>query len=95
MGRLQTNAYYALGASLYVLLIGLEYWVARRRNVRVFGFADTVSNLSAGMGEVVIGLFLGPLLIGKQFAACALIAGFFGSSLVWLRRAATPRSRLQ
>jgi sterol desaturase/sphingolipid hydroxylase (fatty acid hydroxylase superfamily) len=85
--RLETSGYYALGAPFYLLLIGIEYWVARRRGRRVFGFADTVGNLSAGLGEVVIGLFLGPLLIGLYdfgFEHLALIHWPEGSPWVWL-----------
>lgn len=63
MGQLDTNAYYALGAPMYGLLVAVEYWVASRRGVRVFGFADSIGNISAGVGEVIVGLFLGPLLI--------------------------------
>jgi sterol desaturase/sphingolipid hydroxylase (fatty acid hydroxylase superfamily) len=59
---LDTNAYYALGAPLYVLVVGLEVWALRRRRVRAFRFADTIGNLSAGLGEVLLGIFIGPLL---------------------------------
>lgn len=86
MGRLDTNGYYAVGAPLYLLLIAVEYWVARRKNVRVFGFADTLGNLSAGLGEVVIGIFLGPLLIGLYdfgYEHIALVHWPRGSLVPW------------
>ncbi|HXK17904.1 MAG TPA: sterol desaturase family protein [Polyangiaceae bacterium] len=87
MGRLETTGYYALGAPLYAALIAVEYVVARYRKRHVFGFADTISNLTAGFGEVVIGLFLGPLLIALYdfgFRHIALVRWPEGSPVPWL-----------
>ncbi len=87
MSRLETNAYYALGAPLYALLVGVEYWVAKRRGVRVFSFSDTIGNISAGLGEVIIGLFLGPLLIFLYdfgYEHIALVRYEDGSIVPWL-----------
>lgn len=87
MGRLETNGYYALGAPLYFALALVDVLVARRRGQRLYGFADTLGNLSAGMGEVVIGLFIGPLLIGLYdwaFARFALVRWPEGSAIPWV-----------
>jgi sterol desaturase/sphingolipid hydroxylase (fatty acid hydroxylase superfamily) len=61
--RLDTNGYYALGLPLYAAIVAAELAVARWRRRRVYRFCDTVGNLSAGVGEVVLGLFLGPVLL--------------------------------
>ena len=60
---LDTNAFYAFGIPFYLALIGFEQWLARRRGLVVYRFADTLGNFCAGLGEVTIGLFLGPLLL--------------------------------
>lgn len=60
MPDMDTAAWYALGVPLYVVYIALEVIVARRRRMRVFGFAETISNLTAGLGTLLIGLFVGP-----------------------------------
>lgn len=64
MERLDTNGYYALGLPLYASIVVAELIVARARKRRVYSFAPTIGNLAAGVGEVVLGLFLGPLLLG-------------------------------
>jgi sterol desaturase/sphingolipid hydroxylase (fatty acid hydroxylase superfamily) len=60
---LDTNAYYAFGIPLYVALMAFEQWLARRKGLVVYRFADTLGNFCAGLGEVTIGLFLGPALL--------------------------------
>ena len=60
---LDTNAYYAFGIPFYVALMLFEQWLARRRGLVVYQFADTLGNFCAGLGEVTIGLFLGPILL--------------------------------
>ena len=84
MGQLDTNAYYALGAPLYALLVAIEYRVAARRGVRVFGFADSIGNISAGVGEIVVGLFLGPLLIALYDFGYEHIALIHWSERSWV-----------
>lgn len=64
MTRLESSGYYALGVPAYVLVAAVEYALARRKGVPAYTLAVTVGNLVAGLGEVVIGLFLGPLLLG-------------------------------
>lgn len=63
MDRLDTNGYYALGLPFYASVVVAELIVARARKRRVYSFAPTIGNLAAGVGEVVLGLFLGPLLL--------------------------------
>lgn len=63
MAQLETTAYYAFGVPLYLSLMGVERMVARRRGAPTLSLADSVGNLSAGLGSVVVGLFLGPALI--------------------------------
>jgi len=60
---LDTNAYYAFGVPFYAALMVFEQWLARRRGLVVYRFADTLGNFCAGLGELTIGLFLGPVLL--------------------------------
>jgi ABC-type multidrug transport system ATPase subunit/sterol desaturase/sphingolipid hydroxylase (fatty acid hydroxylase superfamily) len=87
VSRLETNGYYALGAPLYVALGALELWLARRKGVRAYGFADTLGNVSAGLGEIVIGLFIGPWLLALYdygFDHIALVRWPEGSPVPWV-----------
>jgi alkylglycerol monooxygenase len=59
----ETTAFYAFGVPLYLGLIGLEARRARQRGVPVATLPESIGNLAAGLGTVVIGLFLGPALI--------------------------------
>ncbi len=63
LSKMDTLSWYAIGVPAYVLYIGLELFIARRRARRVFGFAETISNLTAGLGTLVIGLFVGPWVV--------------------------------
>ncbi len=63
MSQLETTAYYAFGIPLYLALMGAEHVAARRRGRPTASFPETIGNLSAGLGAIVVGLFMGPLLI--------------------------------
>lgn len=63
MPDLDTAAWYAFAIPLYVLYVAIEIMLAWRRRQKVFGFAETISNLTAGMGTLVIGLFVGPFVL--------------------------------
>lgn len=87
MERLDTNGYYALGLPLYASIVAAELIVARARGRRVYRFADTVGNVAAGVGEVVLGLFLGPLLLALYdfgYAHVALVRWREGSVVPWV-----------
>lgn len=87
MARLDTSGYYALGVPMYLILAAADVYIAHRRGGRTYRFGDTLSNLSAGLGEVVIGLFLGPLLIALYdwaFAHFALIHWRENSPESWI-----------
>lgn len=62
MPDIDTAAWYALGVPLYLVYLALEIGLARRRSERVWSFAETISNLTAGLGTLIIGLFAGPLV---------------------------------
>ncbi len=64
MGDLDTLAWYALGIPLVVAFIVAEIVLARRRADKVFSFPETISNLSSGLGTLIIGLFVGPIVLG-------------------------------
>jgi sterol desaturase/sphingolipid hydroxylase (fatty acid hydroxylase superfamily) len=85
--RLDTNAYYALGIPAYVLVMAIEHLWARRHAMRVYRFAGTIGNLSAGLGEVVLGIFLGPYLLSLYdygYGHIALVHWPEGSPIPWL-----------
>lgn len=63
MPDIDTASWYAFGIPLYVLYVGLEIALARRSARRVFGFAETISNLTAGLGTLIVGLFVGPWVL--------------------------------
>ena len=59
----ETTAYYAFGVPLYLGLIALEAHRAGRLGKPRVELAESIGNFSAGLGTLVIGLFLGPALI--------------------------------
>jgi sterol desaturase/sphingolipid hydroxylase (fatty acid hydroxylase superfamily) len=61
--RLETSSYYALGAPLFAALMALEAWLGRRRGVRVYRLADDLGSLACGMGQLLVGVFIGPLVL--------------------------------
>lgn len=62
MPDIDTAAWYALGVPLYLVYLALEIILSRRRPERVWSFAETLSNLTAGLGTLILGLFAGPLV---------------------------------
>jgi alkylglycerol monooxygenase len=60
---METTAYYAFGVPLYLLLVLAEALRTRARGLAGASFADSFGNVSAGLGSIVIGLFLGPVLL--------------------------------
>lgn len=60
---MDTNDYYALLGPLFFLVMGLEAWAAKRQGLRAYVLPDTLSNLSCGMGQVLVGLFTGGFLL--------------------------------
>lgn len=60
---MDTTAYYALLVPAFLLLIGLEAVVAKWRGRPVLSFANSIGNLSAGIGALYVGLFVGPVLV--------------------------------
>ena len=84
---METTAYYAFGVPLYVMLVVVEWWVARRRLHPTLSFAPSVGNITAGLGSIVVGLFLGPaLLFLYAFGAShiALVHWPAGSPVTWV-----------
>src|SRR5438105_1975733 len=56
----------ALAIPFFFLLMGVEIWVARRRGLKLYRFADAIVDLSCGMTQQI-------LLV---FAVAALVAGY-------------------
>lgn len=63
MAQMETTAYYAFGVPLYAAIVAGEYFVAKRRGAPTLSFAPSYGNLTAGLGSIAVGLFLGPVLI--------------------------------
>jgi sterol desaturase/sphingolipid hydroxylase (fatty acid hydroxylase superfamily) len=49
--------YIALSIPVFFLMIGVELWVNTRRGNPAYRFADSITNLSCGVGSVVVGIF--------------------------------------
>jgi len=60
---MDTNDYYALLVPVFFLLMGVEALVARSQGLRAYVLPDTISNLSCGMGQVLLGIFTGGFLL--------------------------------
>ncbi|CAM2010019.1 sterol desaturase family protein [Acanthopleuribacter pedis] len=56
--------YIALAIPFFFLLMGLEWWVARRRKRDVYRLNDSVNDLSCGIMQQVVDVFLKTLLLG-------------------------------
>lgn len=61
--EMDTNDYYALLGPFFLLVMGVEAWAARRLGRKVYGLADTLANLSCGVGQVLMGVFTGAFLL--------------------------------
>lgn len=61
--RLETSAYYALLVPLFALFVGIEAGLGRRRGLALYRRADTLSDLSCGLGQLLVGVFTGPLVL--------------------------------
>ena len=87
MARLETTGYYALGVPFYLAMLGAEWWLARRRGMKVYRIAEAIGNVSAGIGELVFGLFWGPVVIALYdfgYDRCALVRWPEGSIVPWI-----------
>lgn len=57
-----------LGAiPFFLLMIGIELWVARRQGKKLYRFNDTITNLNIGIGNQVFNLFFKIVLLGVYF----------------------------
>ena len=59
VAQLETTGWYALGIPVIALIFYLEI----RRRPDSVGFAEPLSNLAAGLSTLVVGLFIGPVII--------------------------------
>lgn len=60
--------YIALAIPFFFLFMGIEFWVARRRNRDLYRLNDTVNDLSCGIMQQVVDVFLKTALIGAYMA---------------------------
>jgi sterol desaturase/sphingolipid hydroxylase (fatty acid hydroxylase superfamily) len=83
----ETTAYYAFGVPLYLGLIALEARRAARLGKPSITLGESLGTFSAGLGTIVIGLFLGPALIalyGFGLSRCALVHWPRGAWQPWV-----------
>jgi len=79
--------YIALAVPAFFVLIGIELLVARRAGLEVYRVNDAVTDLSCGIGQQVVAIFLkGALLAGYAyvFSRFALVTWPEGSWIPWL-----------
>ena len=84
---METTAYYAFGVPIYLGLVLAEWWRGKRRGARTVSFSTSFGNVSAGLGSIVVGLFLGPVLLGLYAFAhqrFALVTWPSGSIVPWI-----------
>jgi alkylglycerol monooxygenase len=82
---METTAYYAFGIPLYALLVVAEKLRAKKRST--LSFADSFGNVGAGLGSIVVGLFLGPILLALYewaFRTFAIVHWSDGSIAAWI-----------
>jgi alkylglycerol monooxygenase len=82
-----TNDYYALLVPLFFLLMGIEAWALWRRGQRAYVLPDTFSNLSCGMGQVLVGIFTGGFLLALYDSfqqTFAIVRWEEGSPVPWV-----------
>jgi alkylglycerol monooxygenase len=71
---MDTNAWYALLAPMFLVIIGIEAAILRARGERGPQLPDTLSNLACGLGQVLFGMFTAATLLalydwfGARFA---------------------------
>lgn len=83
---METTAYYVYGLPLYIAILLIERRAMLKRGSKPVTFATAFSNISAGFGTIVIGLFLGPALIALYLWALrtfALVHWPRGSLISW------------
>lgn len=77
----------AIAIPVFFLAIGVEVWVARRRNLRAHRLADALSNLGCGVGNQVMAIAYGALLLALYatvYEHAALVRFAEGSPWPWV-----------
>src|SRR5690348_7486540 len=71
----------ALAIPFFFLLIGVELWVAKRRRVKLYRFADALADLSCGMTQQILLVFqVGALTAGYVWLYQHRLFSFRGGS---------------
>lgn len=60
---METSAWYALLAPLFVALLAGEAAMRRRRGLPAFDLAEAASNLGCGVGQIAFGVLSGPVVL--------------------------------
>jgi sterol desaturase/sphingolipid hydroxylase (fatty acid hydroxylase superfamily) len=54
-----------LSIPFFLLLMGIEHWIARRKQRDYYRFQDSIANLGNGIGSEIIGTWLLPISVGS------------------------------
>lgn len=87
MASYDTSAYYAFAMPACVAAVATEVWLGRRRGLPRLALPQVLGNLTGGLGEVVVGLFLAPVLLGLYdfaYERFALVRWPEGSWMPWI-----------
>lgn len=63
MTTYEVTSYVALAIPVFFALIGIELLIAKMKKVNLYRFNDTITNLSCGIGQQILGVFLKTTLI--------------------------------
>lgn len=81
---MDATAYYAIGIPLYIVLFGVESVIGRARGQPSPSFAGSVSNISTGLGAIVVGMIVGPVMVGLYDWAVGRFAVVEWTSSWWV-----------
>ncbi|MCY7360387.1 MAG: sterol desaturase family protein, partial [Rudanella sp.] len=65
-----------LAIPFFFLAMGIEIWIDRYRDTKLYRLNDSITNLSAGTSQQVIGIFLKVLTLGVYEAVYVNFAFF-------------------
>ncbi len=76
---MDTNDYYTLLVPIFLALMAADAWLARKQGLRSHYPPDTIANLSCGLGQILVGIFTGGMILGTYSWALGRIALFHWS----------------
>ncbi|GIV35160.1 MAG: sterol desaturase [Chitinophagales bacterium] len=77
------DANFLLAFPFFFLLIGLEWWISKKRKEEYYRFNDAITDLNIGVGNQVIGLFVKIIILGAYYYIYEHWALFQIKTSVW------------